>query len=273
MTKALNGKRILITGAAGGLGTAAMRQFLAKGAQVIGIDRNPGQGDLAERVLVADLRDAAAVKVSVADAIERLGGLDVLVNNAGWLDLQDAGAPPADDTTAAIDINLLGPWRVTAAALPALLASHGRIINVASLFAVVNAPFVPAYAASKRALVAYSDVLRMQYGDRIGVTTVYPGYMNTAIHEPAVRQGLSVGTIVDFGIFSAQESLESAARGLLAACSGRVQRDRGLTALGGLTLWGARYLPWLIDRVVGWRIAQLVRGGKLNVQLRAASTV
>jgi len=273
MTKALKGKRILITGAAGGLGTAAMRQFLAQGALVIGIDRNPAKGDLAEHVLVADVRDGAAVKATVADAIELLGGLDVLVNNAGWLELQDAGMAPTDDVSTAIDINLLGPWRVTAAALPALLASRGRVVNVASLFAVVNAPFVPAYAASKRALVAYSDVLRMQYGDHVGVTTVYPGYMNTAIHEPAVRQGLSVGTIVDFGIFSAQESLESAARGLLGVCSGRVHRDRGLTPLGGLTLWGARHLPWLIDRVVGWRIAQLVRGGKLDVQLGAASTI
>jgi len=211
------------------------------------------------------------MQTAVGSAIATLGGLDVLINNAGWLELQDAGAAPTEDAQHAIDVNLLGPWRVTAAALPALLASRGRVINVASLFAAVNAPFVPAYAASKRALVAYSDVLRIQYAGQIDVTTVYPGYMNTAIHAPAVEQGLSVGTIVDFGIFSAEEPLQAAARGLASACVGHASRDRGLTPLGSLTLWGARHLPWLIDIVVSWRIGRLVEGGKLKVQLKAAA--
>src|SRR5262249_9747536 len=162
-------KRILITGASGGLGSATMKALVEAGAKVIGIDRKPLAGAGAADVILADLTDAAEIERAVSDAIARLGGLDTLINNAGGLDLQDPGVSPDVDSTAHhVDVNFLGAWRTTAAALPALLQSGGRVINVSSLFAVVNAPFIPAYCASKRAVAAYSDVLRMQYGNRIG---------------------------------------------------------------------------------------------------------
>ncbi len=269
---ALTGKRILITGAAGGLGTAATKVLQEQGAKVVGIDKSRRADDAGSRMIVADIKDPAAVKLAVAAAIVELGGLDVLINNAGYLGVHDAGAPPRPEVMEEIEVNLLGAWRVTAAALPALLESQGRIINVASLFAAVNAPFIPGYAASKRALTAYSDVLRFQYGDRVGVTTVYPGYMNTPIHDPAVRQGLSVAKLVSFSVaghtlFSMEESLEAAAHNLARACDGRPARDRGLTALGTLTLALARHTPKLVDWFIGWRLNRLVRAGVLKIQL------
>lgn len=268
----LQGKRVLVTGAAGGLGTAATKALQQQGARVVGIDKVHGKKDLDIELIIADIRDAEAVKSAVARAIETLGGLDVLINNAGSLNLQDAGVPPGEDVTDLIETNLLGTWRVTSAALPALLESRGRVVNVASLFAVVNAPFIPAYSASKRALSAYSDILRFQYGDRIGVTTVYPGYMNTPIHDGAVRQGLSVAKVITFGIagrkiLSLEEPLDVAAHGLVRACSGRAPRDRGLTFLGTLTLLAARHFPSLVDWFVGLRLKLLTRVGALKVQL------
>ena len=268
----LQGKRVLITGAAGGLGTAATKALRKQGARVVGIDRVSSGDDPNNQIIVADVKDSEAVKTAVAQAIQILGGLDILINNAGVLSLQDAGAPPDENVAESLETNLLGAWRVTAAALPALLESRGRVINVASLFAIVNAPFIPGYSASKRALSAYSDVLRFQYKDRISVTTVYPGYMNTPIHNGAVRQGLSVAKVVTFGvagrtIFSLEESLDAAARGLVRACAGRPARNRGLTPLGTLTVILARHVPSLVDWFVGWRIGRLIRTGALKVQI------
>src|SRR5204863_302960 len=146
--------------------------------------------------LLSALRDAEAVTRAVAQAVERLGGLDVLVNNAGVGDAHDAGEAPDDSAEAIVDINLFGAWRVTAAALPALLESRGRVINVASGLALVNVPFASAYAASKRALAAWSDALRMEYGGTISVTTVYPGYIRTPIHDPPAERGVSLDDLV-----------------------------------------------------------------------------
>jgi hypothetical protein len=89
----LDGKRVLITGASGGLGTATMAGLMEKGCKVVGIDKVASaqfKGD----TIVADLMDEAQTEDAVAAAIERLGGLDVLINNAGVLDLQDPGSRP-----------------------------------------------------------------------------------------------------------------------------------------------------------------------------------
>ncbi|MET0219287.1 MAG: SDR family oxidoreductase [Tardiphaga sp.] len=268
----LQGKRVLITGAASGLGAATMAALVARGCDVIGIDRKPGTGLHAGRITVADLTAPGEIREAVVAACTRLGGLDILINNAAVLDLQDPGAPPSVDASEHLDVNLLGAWRVTSAALPALLESGGRIVNVASLFAVVNAVFIPAYCASKRAMVAYSDVMRMQYGDRIGVVTVYPGFMRTPIHDKISRQGLSVARIVTFmlagrPVVSLEEPLDAAARAMLRICFGRLRRDCGLTFLGSVSLSAARHVPRFVDGFIRWRVGRLVRSGALTISL------
>src|SRR4051794_25219806 len=157
------GMRVLITGAAGGIGSASVTALRAQGARVVGLDL---QGDGAD-VLACDVRDQTSIDAAVAEAGGRLGGLDVLINNAGLGDAQDAGVAPDDDALRLLDVNLLGPWRVTAAALPHLIASRGRVVNVASGLAHLAVPYAAAYCMSKRGLTAYSDVLRLEYGDRI----------------------------------------------------------------------------------------------------------
>jgi NAD(P)-dependent dehydrogenase (short-subunit alcohol dehydrogenase family) len=161
--------RVLVTGASGAFGAATCAALRERGAAVAGLDVRPGPD-----VVECDIRDGAAVERAVAQAVRRLGGLDVLVNAAGIGRATDAGAPPDEDVQAVLDVNFLGAWRVTAAALDALLARRGRVVNVASGLAAVNVPLAAAYSASKRALSAWSDALRLEYAGRLDVVVVNP---------------------------------------------------------------------------------------------------
>ncbi|MDQ6779393.1 MAG: SDR family oxidoreductase [Actinomycetota bacterium] len=241
--------RVIITGAASGIGAATAASLRERGAEVIGLDINADGED----VLVCDVRDQRSVDRAVAEAIERLDGLDVLINCAGVGDPQSAGRPPADDALRVIDINLLGPWRVTGAALPALRASRGRVVNVASGLVHLTVPLAPAYCMSKRGLVAYSDALRLEHGDEITVTTVYPGYIRTPIHDAAAAKGLSLEGAVP------AESLEDAARTLTSAALDSPKRDVATTRLGEISYALLRFAP---RRLLDWAVSrQFQRGG------------
>jgi NAD(P)-dependent dehydrogenase (short-subunit alcohol dehydrogenase family) len=226
-------KRVIVTGAASGIGAAACEELRSRGAAVAGLDVNARADGLIE----CDVRDQESVDRAVAEAIERLGGLDVLVNNAGIGPTQSAGLPPGDDAVACIDVNLLGPWRVTAAALPALRETDGRVVNVASGLAHLAVPFAPAYCMSKRGLVAYSDALRLELGDLIEVTTVYPGYVRTPIHDQSASDGFALEGIVP------EERLDDAARAVARAALGPPVRDLATTRRGGLGYAGLRAVP------------------------------
>src|SRR5204862_1493378 len=125
-----------------------------------------------------------------------------------------------------IDTNLIGPWRVTAAALPALCEGRGRVVNVASGLSHFSVPFAPAYCMSKRGVVAYSDALRLEHGDAIDVTTVYPGYIRTPIHTASQEAGFALEGIVP------AESVEAAGRVLARAALGRPVRDLATSRRG-----------------------------------------
>jgi len=177
-------KRIIITGAASGIGEATLAELKRRGTQVLGLDLVAEQPEL----IACDVRDQESVDRAVAEAIGRLGGgLDVLINCAGLATPQSAGLPPDARALTVIDVNMVGPWRMTSAALPALRAARGRVVNVASGMAFVAQPFAAAYAMSKHGVVAYSQALRLEHGDAITVTTVYPGYIRTPIHKDSVN--------------------------------------------------------------------------------------
>jgi NAD(P)-dependent dehydrogenase (short-subunit alcohol dehydrogenase family) len=246
--------RVIVTGAAGGIGTATAAELRARGARVIGLDLVPG-----EDVIECDVRDQASVDAAVAEAIERLGGLDVLVNNAGIGAPQSAGAAPDERALAVIDINLVGPWRVTGAALPALRASRGRVINVASGLAHLALPYATAYCMSKRGLTAYSDSLRLEHGDAITVTTVYPGYMRTAIHDEPNAAGMSLEGTVPV------EKVEDAASTIARAIYGPPARDLATTRSGAIGYALMRHIPrrWL-DAIMRRRLARLAASGHFD---------
>jgi NAD(P)-dependent dehydrogenase (short-subunit alcohol dehydrogenase family) len=236
----MTAKRVVITGAASGIGAAAKDELQRRGAQVIGLDVNAEQDDL----IKCDVRDQSSVDDAVGEAIARLGGLDVLINNAGLATPQSAGLPPDARALAVIDVNLIGPWRVTSAALDALREARGRVVNVASGMAFVALPFAPAYAMSKHGVVAYSGALRLEHGDAITVTTVYPGNVKTPIHRDSVEFGIQVS--------SPEERLEDVAGTLArAALDDPPVRDITTTRTGRLLNSISRHAPRrVVDRVL-----------------------
>ncbi len=180
----------------------------------------------------------------------------MLINNAGVGFSQSAGAAPDEKALAVLDVNLIGPWRVTAAALPALRAARGRVVNVSSGLAHLAVPFAPAYCMSKRGLVAYSDALRLEHGDAITVTTVYPGYIKTPIHDSSNADGFSLDGVVP------EEPLSAAAETLVRAALGPATRDLATTRRGALGYALARRAPRkLMDRLTLRTIRQQVKRG------------
>ena len=240
--------RFLITGAASGIGAATATALRRRGHSVVGLDIQEGPG-----IIRADVRDQSQVDMAVDRATDELAGLDVLVNDAGIGEPVDAGAPPDRRVADILDTNYLGAWRVTAAALPALLRSRGRVVNIASGLAAVTVPLSAAYAASKRALVAYSDVLRIEYGDRIIVTTVYPGYIETPIHRRTEEAGIRLREAVP------AEPMASAVRAIIRASLGRPRRTVATSARTAAAVWFARQFPGAADAVVRSRLRSLSR--------------
>ena len=181
MSGEFDGIRALVTGGASGIGAAVARLLGERGAAVAVLDRDVagvGEGAVAVR---ADVTDDAAVRAAVATAVERLGGLDVLVNNAGVGAQGDIAANDDAEWRRVLDVNVLGMVRVTRAALPALRASdRAAIVNTSSIVATAGVPNRALYSASKGAVLALTlataaDLLP----DGIRVNAVSPGTADT----------------------------------------------------------------------------------------------
>jgi len=261
---AFAGRAAIVTGGAGAFGSATLRVLRYLGADAIGIDRVS-----APEVLICDVTDDEQVRAAVAEAIGRLGRLDTLIHLAGVGPVADVGLPAQAEVREALEVNLLGTWRVTAAALPALLDARGRVIITASLLAGVTVPFSAAYTVSKRALTGYADVLRMEYGTHLGVTTVYPGFVGTAIHDRSRAAGVALD-----GLVPAETVRDTVLTVVRAAAARGASRDVASTRTGTAAFRLARHAPGLLDRAVAVRLHRLVRtqafgGAELAAGLRA----
>ncbi|AVT40807.1 SDR family NAD(P)-dependent oxidoreductase [Plantactinospora sp. BB1] len=193
----MTGRAVLVTGASRGIGRAVATAFAAGGDRVAVHHRDstplaeqlvaalPGEGHVVVR---ADLADPEEVRAMVDDAADRLGGLDVLVNNAGVFGSADAGHPVFESSyeqwqqqwRRTLDVNLLGAANTIWCAARHLPQPGGRIVNVSSRGAFRGEPTQPAYGASKAGLNALGQSLAVAlapYG--IAVATVAPGFVET----------------------------------------------------------------------------------------------
>ncbi len=190
----VSGKVVLITGAARGIGAEAARQLYAKGAQLslVGIEPElleQRAQELGPRAawFEADVTDVAELERAVEATVERFGGIDVLIANAGIAPIGTVATidPAAFERT--IEVNLLGVWRTVRAALPYVTARRGYILPIASLAAALHMPLMAHYAATKAGVEAFADSLRGEIahtGTKVGVA--YFSFIDTDM----VRQSL-----------------------------------------------------------------------------------
>lgn len=184
---ALPGRTVLVTGAARGIGEAAARRLHARGANVTLVGLEPEllerhAAELGERAawFEADVTDPAALERAVAGTVERFGGIDVGIANAGIHSIGSLLSAPRESLERVVEVNLLGVLRTDLALLPQIVERRGYLLNVASLAAAGHAPLMGPYAASKAGVEALTDSLRVELaptGARAGCA--YFGFIDT----------------------------------------------------------------------------------------------
>jgi NAD(P)-dependent dehydrogenase (short-subunit alcohol dehydrogenase family) len=183
----LRGRTVLVTGAARGIGAESARRLAARGAKVSLVGLEP---DELERVakqcgqeaawFEADVTDADTLERAVEGTVERFGGIDCVIANAG---IAPAGMTRLMDPQAferTIEVNLLGVWRTVRACLPQVIDRRGYVLVIASLAAAAHGPGMAAYAASKAGAEAFADSLRAELAHLgVDVGVGYFGFIDT----------------------------------------------------------------------------------------------
>ena len=202
----LTGMTALVTGASGGLGSAIARALAGQGARVaLSGTREEAlrsvQADLGGEsvILPCNLSDAAAVDELVPQAVEALGQIDILINNAGVTRDNLAMRMKDDEWSDVIRINLEAAFRLARAALkPMMRARHGRIISITSVVGATGNPGQANYAASKAGLVGMSKALAQEVASRgITVNCIAPGFISSPMTDvlPEAQKEALLGKI------------------------------------------------------------------------------
>ena len=194
----LNGKVALVTGAARGIGFETARQMHLRGASVAVLDLDATEArEAAERIgpraigLAADVTDQNAMFAAVAEVVEKLGGLDVAVANAGIAQKQFATARgiSGEEWERVFEVDLLGVWRTVRAALPQIVARRGQMVVVSSVYAFANGMGNTPYAVAKAGVEALGRSLRVELAPHgASATVAYFGWVDTKLVRDALDQ-------------------------------------------------------------------------------------
>lgn len=243
-SRRFEGKRVIVTGAASGIGLATAKRFAQEGASVVIADLDPGHAaSAAEELLAAgapqalgigcDVSDEGQVRACVARTVEELGGLDVVVNNAGLMTFKPIAELSGDDWRRVLGVDLLGSFFFIREAF-GVMPPGGSIVNVSSIHAIETSPLVAPYAAAKAALLSLTRTAAIEGRVRgIRVNAVLPGAVDTPMlwENPNVKSGVEK---VDRSMVGAPEDL-AAAIAFLASAEARFVQGAALIVDGGRT--------------------------------------
>ncbi|MBB4685769.1 SDR family NAD(P)-dependent oxidoreductase [Amycolatopsis jiangsuensis] len=207
----LDGKRVFVTGSGAGIGKAIAALFTQRGARVVVSDLNADSAKQsaaeigAAGVANCDVTDESQVQAAVAQAVEQLGGLDVLVNNAGI----EVSSPLLQQSTESFDkifaVNVRGTFVTMKAATPHLMESKGNIVNISSIAGVGGSPLLGSYCATKAAVIQLTRVAAVEMrAAGIRVNAVCPGFADTAMVDRLVPD-FEAATQVPFADLVAQK--------------------------------------------------------------------
>jgi len=225
---------VVVTGGSRGLGLVLARLFADEGARLVLVARDQAELDRAKADLdgrgraaafyVCDIRRRPDVRDTVARILERFGAVDVLINNAGVIQVGPLENMTEEDFGNAMATHFWGPLHLALEIVPSMRRRRfGRIVNIASIGGKVAVPHLAPYCASKFALVGLSDALRAELDrDGIAVTTVAPGLMRTGSPSNAEFKGRQASEYAWFKVASSIPGLtigaQRAARAILDAC-------------------------------------------------------
>jgi NAD(P)-dependent dehydrogenase (short-subunit alcohol dehydrogenase family) len=231
------GKVCVITGGSRGLGLVLARRLCAEGARVALLARDAEELQRAHDDAIAyggeviavpcDLIDPSQAEEALCSVVQRLGAIDVLINNAGIIEVGPLEHMKREDFERAMQLHLWAPFNLMAEVIPPMRRSGGgRIVNIASIGGKIAVPHLAPYCASKHALVGLSDAMRAELArDKIYLTTVAPGMMRTGSHVNAKFKGQHDAEFAWFSISNSTPfisiSAERAAAQILEACRQR----------------------------------------------------
>jgi NAD(P)-dependent dehydrogenase (short-subunit alcohol dehydrogenase family) len=187
-------RTVLVTGCSTGIGAATARAFLDAGWTVYATGRDPddltGLADAGARTLALDVTSAAAAERAVEHVDEEEGGIDCLVNNAGYGQLGPVEDVPVDRVRDQYDVNVFGPLRLLRAALPRMRgAGGGTVVNVTSLESRFPFAGTGVYASTKSALTTLTQAARQEVADAgVDVVAVEPAFVATPFYERALAE-------------------------------------------------------------------------------------
>lgn len=262
----LKDKTVLITGGSRGLGLVMARAFAREGARLVLCARDEQELQQAQTdveqfgvevmTVPCDITNRQAVNEMVAAVNSRFGAVDVLVNNAGVIQVGPLEVMTIEDFERAMQAHLWGPLNTIMAVLPSMRQKKsGRIVNISSIGGKVSVPHLVPYSASKFALVGLSKGLRVELlKDGISVTTVCPGLMRTGSPRNADFKGQHRYEYAWFSISDSMPlltvSAENAARQVVRACK-RGQAELVISVPAKLAVLFDALFPEMMSQVLG----------------------
>jgi NAD(P)-dependent dehydrogenase (short-subunit alcohol dehydrogenase family) len=254
MNETLKGRVAIVTGASSGIGEATARALAECGASVVLAARDEAKlAEITQSILAtggralpvsADVSDRDSVEAMVEKTVAEFGALDILINNAGLGLSGRVAEVRAEDLRYVFEVNVIGPVNCVQATLPHMKRG-GRIINVSSVVGKRAIPKVGGYCASKFALNALSDSLRVELAERgVTVTSVYPGTTRTAFRDNSRRTKDEKRGWRPKGV-----GPEKVAEKIVRAAE-KGSRDVYITLPDRLLILGHTLVPGLIDRAL-----------------------